>query len=125
LCGQTGCPPIGLSELLEEVEKVCSKPGIDIEVGDDQRVYRVGVKLGEISLGSIAWEAFLLLPTCLAISKRWLSSFITSEGLRTSSRVDQNAVSTVVCTRGTGGKLLSRRSALKRRRCVPILFDRR
>jgi hypothetical protein len=44
-CGQSGCPPIGLSELLDEIEKVCSKLGIEIEVGDDQRVYCVGVKL--------------------------------------------------------------------------------
>jgi hypothetical protein len=45
-CGQTGCAPIGLSELLDEIEKVCSKLGIEIEVGQDQRVYCVGVRLG-------------------------------------------------------------------------------
>jgi hypothetical protein len=46
-CGQTGCAPIGLTELLDEIEKVCSKLGVEIEVGQDQRVYCVGVKLGD------------------------------------------------------------------------------
>jgi hypothetical protein len=45
-CGQTGFAPIGLSALLDEIEKVCHKLGIEIEVGDDQRVYCVGVRLG-------------------------------------------------------------------------------
>jgi hypothetical protein len=55
----------------------------------------------------------------LAISKWWLSSFIASDGLRTSSRVDQSEASAVVCTKGMGWTLLSRPSGLKRPKCVP------
>jgi hypothetical protein len=62
----------------------------------------------------------------LAISKRWLSSFSTSDGLRTSSRVDQRAASAVVCTKGMGWTLLNRPSGLMRPKCVPrdLLLDR-
>jgi hypothetical protein len=51
-CGQTGCTPIGLSELLDEIQKVCSKMGIEIEVGDDRRVYCLDVKLGNDSVAA-------------------------------------------------------------------------
>jgi hypothetical protein len=45
-CTQKGVAPIGLNEFLDEIENVCSRLGFEIEVGDDQRVYCVGVKLG-------------------------------------------------------------------------------
>ena len=30
------------------MEKICHQTGLEIEVGDDKRVYCVGVKLGDI-----------------------------------------------------------------------------
>ena len=45
-CAQHGCTPLELSEFLDEIEKICRQVGVEIEVGDDQRVYCVGVKLG-------------------------------------------------------------------------------
>jgi hypothetical protein len=47
-CAQEGFAPIELSELLDEIEKVCRKLGIEIEVGADQRVYCVGVKIDKV-----------------------------------------------------------------------------
>jgi hypothetical protein len=45
-CTGKGIAPIELRDFLDEIEKVCSKLGIAIEVGDDQRVYCVNVRLG-------------------------------------------------------------------------------
>jgi hypothetical protein len=47
-CAQEGFAPIELSKLLDEIEKVCCKFGIEIEVGADQRVYCVGVKIDKV-----------------------------------------------------------------------------
>jgi hypothetical protein len=45
-CAERGCTPLELSGFLDEIEKICRQAGVDIEVGDDQRVYCIGVKLG-------------------------------------------------------------------------------
>jgi hypothetical protein len=45
-CTEKGIAPIELSGFLDEIERVCSKLGIEIEVADDQRVYCVNVRLG-------------------------------------------------------------------------------
>jgi hypothetical protein len=45
-CDHRGCEPLALRAFLDEIEKLCRKLGIAIEVGDDQRVYCVGVRLG-------------------------------------------------------------------------------
>jgi hypothetical protein len=45
-CAERGCTPLELSGFLDEIEKICRKAGVAIEVGDDQRVYCIGVKLG-------------------------------------------------------------------------------
>ena len=44
-CAKQSCAPIELHKFLDEIEKLCSKLGIEIEVGEDQRVYCLGVKL--------------------------------------------------------------------------------
>jgi hypothetical protein len=45
-CAEKGFTPIELNSFLDEIEKLLRKLGIGIEVGDDQRVYCLGVKLG-------------------------------------------------------------------------------
>lgn len=45
-CVQRDCEPITLPAFLDEIEKLCGKLDIEIEVGDDRRVYCLGVKLG-------------------------------------------------------------------------------
>jgi hypothetical protein len=45
-CVQKGVAPIELTRFLDEIERVCSKLGIEIEVGDDQRVYCLNVNIG-------------------------------------------------------------------------------
>jgi hypothetical protein len=45
-CSKEGCSPIGLSEYLDEIEKVCRQWGVEIEIGDDQFVYCPNVTLG-------------------------------------------------------------------------------
>jgi hypothetical protein len=47
-CTEKGIAPIELSNFLDEIERVCSRLGIEIEVGDDQRVYCVNVRLGNL-----------------------------------------------------------------------------
>jgi hypothetical protein len=47
-CAQNRFEPISLNAFLDEIEKLCRKLGIEIEVGEDQRVYCVGVKLGKL-----------------------------------------------------------------------------
>jgi hypothetical protein len=44
-CAHEGFAPIELSELLDEIEKICRRLGVGIEVGDDQRVYCLNVTL--------------------------------------------------------------------------------
>ena len=44
-CAQKGLAPVALEEFLERIERLCRKLGVDIEVGDDQRVYLLNVKL--------------------------------------------------------------------------------
>ena len=46
-CAQWSMTPIDLEGFLDEIEN-CSKLGIEIEVGDDQRVYCLDVKLGSV-----------------------------------------------------------------------------
>jgi hypothetical protein len=45
-CSQHGLSPLALREFLDEIEKICRQTGAGIEVGDDQRVYCLNVKLG-------------------------------------------------------------------------------
>jgi hypothetical protein len=47
-CAKKGVAPIELSGFLDEIERVCSKLGIEFEVGDDQRVYCLDVKLRNV-----------------------------------------------------------------------------
>jgi hypothetical protein len=44
-CVQENAMPLDLSAFLDELEKLCRKLGIETKVGDDQRVYCLGVKL--------------------------------------------------------------------------------
>ena len=44
-CDKKSVTPVELNGFLDEIEKVCGKLGIVIEVGDDQRVYCLNVKL--------------------------------------------------------------------------------
>jgi hypothetical protein len=45
-CAQNCHTPLELSRFLDEIERICRQTGVNIEVGDDRRVYCVGVKLG-------------------------------------------------------------------------------
>ena len=45
-CADKGFTPIELSAFLDEIEKLLRKLGLEIEVGDDQRMYCFGVMLG-------------------------------------------------------------------------------
>jgi hypothetical protein len=47
-CTQNDVAPIDLNRFLDEIEKVCSKLGIEIEVGSDQRVYCLNVKIESV-----------------------------------------------------------------------------
>jgi len=44
-CAEKGLVPVDLDGFLDEIERLCGKLGIKIEVGDDQRVYCHGVKI--------------------------------------------------------------------------------
>ncbi len=44
-CAQQGATAVELDRFLDEIEGVCRKAGIAIEVGDDKRVYCIDVKL--------------------------------------------------------------------------------
>lgn len=44
-CAEKGLAPIGLEEFLARIEQLCCKLGVEIEVGDDQRVYLRNVRL--------------------------------------------------------------------------------
>ena len=44
-CVQESVTPLEVSPFLDELEKLCRKLGIETKVGDDQRVYCLGVKL--------------------------------------------------------------------------------
>ncbi len=44
-CAEKGLAPVDLSAFLDEIEKLCGKLGIKIEVGEDRRVYCRGVKI--------------------------------------------------------------------------------
>jgi len=44
-CAQKGRAPLELKGFLDEIEKICRQAGVEIEVGEDQRVYCLGVKL--------------------------------------------------------------------------------
>jgi hypothetical protein len=44
-CVQKGVEPIALNAFLDQIEKLCERLGIEIEVGDDHRVYCLGVRL--------------------------------------------------------------------------------
>jgi hypothetical protein len=52
-CTEKGIAPIALTGFLDEIERVCSKLGIEIEVGDDQRVYCLNVKLGNGMIAAV------------------------------------------------------------------------
>jgi hypothetical protein len=45
-CTKKGLAPIALTEFLDEIERLFGKLGVEIKVGDDQRVYCLKVKLG-------------------------------------------------------------------------------
>ncbi|HXF55305.1 MAG TPA: hypothetical protein VNK52_14405 [Hyphomicrobiaceae bacterium] len=44
-CAQRRLEPVGLDAFLDELEPLCAKLGIEIEVGKDRRVYALGVKI--------------------------------------------------------------------------------
>ena len=44
-CAEKGLAPVDLNAFLDEIEKLCGKLGIKIEVGEDQRVYCLGVRI--------------------------------------------------------------------------------
>ena len=48
-CSQNGARALELARLLDEIEAVCGKAGIAIEVGNDHRVYCLDVKLASAS----------------------------------------------------------------------------
>ena len=48
-CAQKGITPMDLSRFLDEIEKLCRKLGIDVEVGEDQRVYCLNVKIDTLA----------------------------------------------------------------------------
>ena len=52
-CAQRRLTPMELVELLDEIEKVCRKMGIEIEVGDDRHVYCLNVKLANASMDGL------------------------------------------------------------------------
>jgi hypothetical protein len=45
--------PVDLDDFLDELEPLCRKLGIEIEVGSDQRVYALGVKIGASAPSSV------------------------------------------------------------------------
>jgi hypothetical protein len=45
-CSRQGIAPMELQDFLDEIDKVCRKVGIEIEVGDDRRVYCLNVRIG-------------------------------------------------------------------------------
>ena len=46
--------PLDASTFLEELEKLCRRLGIETKVGDDQRVYCLGVKLKTVAASTHA-----------------------------------------------------------------------
>jgi hypothetical protein len=50
-CAERGLSPLAQREFLDEIEKICRQTGVGIEVGDDQRVYCLNVKLGTATEG--------------------------------------------------------------------------
>jgi hypothetical protein len=52
-CAQRGLTPMELGQLLDEIEKVCRKLDIEIEVGDNRRVYCLNVKLANTSMDGL------------------------------------------------------------------------
>jgi hypothetical protein len=48
-CAQKSVRPLDLNRFLDEIEEVCSRLGIEIEVGDDQRVYCLNVTLKTVA----------------------------------------------------------------------------
>ena len=51
-CAQNGFTPIELNAFLDEIEMLLRKLGIEIEVGDDQRVYCLGIRLAADALAA-------------------------------------------------------------------------
>jgi hypothetical protein len=52
-CAQKGVAALELDRFLDEIEAVCHRAGIAIEVGDDKRVYCLDVKLEHIPADSV------------------------------------------------------------------------
>jgi hypothetical protein len=52
-CARNGLAPVDLNAFLDEIEQLCGKLGIRIEMGDDQRVYCHGVRIEAPSPASI------------------------------------------------------------------------
>ena len=50
-CARENLTPLDASAFLDELEKLCRKLGIEIEVGDDQRVYCLNVKMATALAG--------------------------------------------------------------------------
>jgi hypothetical protein len=44
-CAEKSTAPVDLDEFLDEIEQLCAKLGVRIEMGDDQRVYCLGVRV--------------------------------------------------------------------------------
>jgi len=47
-CAQKGIPALELDRFLDEIEAMCRRAGIAIEVGDDKRVYCLDVRLEHV-----------------------------------------------------------------------------
>ena len=50
-CARENLTPLDASAFLDELEKLCHKLGIEIQVGDDQRVYCLNVKMAAALAG--------------------------------------------------------------------------
>ena len=53
-CAQENVMPLDASAFLDELEKLCRKLGIEIEIGDDQRVYCLNVTLKTVAAAAHA-----------------------------------------------------------------------
>ena len=50
-CAKENVIPLDASAFLDELEKICRKLGIETNVGDDQRVYCLNVKMATALAG--------------------------------------------------------------------------
>jgi hypothetical protein len=53
-CADKGLAPVALEDFLNRIEKLCGKIGVEIEVGEDQRVYLLNVRLDQAAGAAVA-----------------------------------------------------------------------